>query len=207
MVALLGTDTDRKIAATLDMPVDATTRERRRRKIPACAAAQNTPIVIPPELTAQLGKLSDGEIAKRLGVSQPTISKYRRDLKIECVVEFGSLPDEAFPLLGKELDSVIAKRYGVTRSCVSRRRNLLKIPACTNRSIPNLEQDVVEQLGMRSDSELARVTGLPRHWISQARKHRSIAPFAESESRSRRKAGEDTNQSKAGIAGQGTEMS
>lgn len=150
-IELLGSNSDRNIGARLGLPAEVILRERRKRGIAACQDVKGRAVEIPPELQAQLGIMSDTEIAKRLGVSQPTISRHRRNLNIKCKVEFGSLPDEAIPMLGKEMDSAVAKRFGVTRSCVTRRRNLLGIPALDRTPANGLNFSDTDQQSRFSD--------------------------------------------------------
>jgi hypothetical protein len=126
-LALLGKSSDKVISKMIDAPLTVVKRKRQELKIPQFNPASNAPAVIPQHLIDQFNILTDGQIAKLTGYSQPTISKHRRNLGIETTWAHNELPTEADALLGKIPDVQLAKKYGVSHQAVGQRRQKLEI--------------------------------------------------------------------------------
>lgn len=126
-LALLGKSSDKVISNMIDAPLIVVRRKRQELKIPQFNPASNAPAVIPQHLIDQFNILTDGQIAKLAGYSQPTISKHRRNMGIDTTWAHNELPTEADALLGKIPDVQIAKKYGVSHQAVGQRRQKLEI--------------------------------------------------------------------------------
>jgi hypothetical protein len=126
-LALLGKSSDKVISKMIEAPLTVVKRKRQELKISQFNPASNAPAVIPQHLIDQFNILTDGQIAKLTGYSQPTISKHRRNMGIETTWSHNELPTEADALLGKIPDVQLARKYGVSHQAVGQRRQKLEI--------------------------------------------------------------------------------
>lgn len=180
-VALLGTDTDINVAASLGINLGSVSTKRLKLGIKAFHIVE--PLKIPDHLITQLGVTSDSQIARQLGVSQSAVSQYRRRLGKKPIIEAGTLPPEADAFLGKLNDVQVAKKFNVSNQCVHKRRHKLgiaKAPAPVRKKA-NLElpTSVIERMGKCPDQELAKETGISAHAFTQARLRLGIKGYVQ----------------------------
>jgi transcriptional regulator with XRE-family HTH domain len=134
-----------------------------------------------------LGKLSDHEIARRLGVARTTVSKLRRRLGIAPVRK---AKPRGRPwlrgvraVLGKLSDREVARRTGVHFKTVSEVRRALSIPPAPRRATTVADRtwvpDIRHLLGQIPDREVgkragrsAAVVGIVRRELGIARRQR-----------------------------------
>lgn len=85
---------------------------------------------LPDEIVAQLGKFTDGHLAKQYSLSKRLITNRRRELGISAAPQ-RQLADQALAdgRLGQESDASIAKHYNVSKITVLRWRQGAGIPA------------------------------------------------------------------------------
>lgn len=97
MDALLGTATDRAVAARLGLPPAAVTGRRTRLRIAAYGV-----VVWPARVLALLGTVPDARVAERMGVSQPLVTRKRNQLGIAaCGRKAGNRQRKAGEARGK----------------------------------------------------------------------------------------------------------
>ena len=123
-----------------------------------------------------LGKLSDPELAKKLGVTPSAVCRARQRRGISA--KFVSIDWDAQPL-GKLSDPELAKKLGVTPPAVRKARLRRGIPSFIfRRAAARSDSDWAEQpLGKITDSELARRLGITRGTVRRAREKRGIPPL------------------------------
>lgn len=83
-------------------------------------------------LVALLGRLSDEDVARRAGVSSPTVRDERRRRSIAPFCRRGPVvtwTDDMLALLGTDTDAAVAEALGLTADSVNYRRRVLGIPA------------------------------------------------------------------------------
>jgi len=177
-IALLGTKSDQDLSSEFGIDRHNIRSARYRLSIPAFSGSQPARLIIPDDLKSELGKLSDGEIARRMKVSQSAVSRYRREQAINPIIERGSLPEEANALLGTATDADIAARFGVTRACVFVRRSQLGIDAAF-KTMHTLPEGVVAQLGKKPDSQIAKDSGFSVFLVRKTRTAMGIPVWAD----------------------------
>ena len=169
MIAELGRDTDKTVAAMLDIGVSSVRRKRVLLGIPPFTPRQQHGLE-PRHWTqrelAQLGTVSDYEVAELVGVAPGTVHLKRRLLGIPA---FGRRPDkiewteEMLSLLGTVMDSEITRRFGISASSVKIKRDRLGIaPFIDKRGvvatpellelIRNPSVEVTELIGLKADT-------------------------------------------------------
>ena len=119
--ALLGTDTDRKIAKILRLPIKVVTQERVRLGI-SCLAQRWKEHEI-----ALLGTAPDSELARRLGKSPSAVRSKREQLGISTFLVRWT--DGEIALLGTASDPAVARKLGKHARCVQSMRERLGIPS------------------------------------------------------------------------------
>lgn len=94
-------------------------------------------VPFPPEYEAQLGVLSDKDLAKLTGRSVAYIAKCRKEKGLESPTSRRrhDWTEEDDALLGTDTDANIAERIGVCTTSVSLRRRIKSIPAFGRQSI------------------------------------------------------------------------
>jgi hypothetical protein len=173
MIARLGKDSDRNIAAELDLHRNTVYRKRRLLDIPPYEEPINKEQgrIWTAQDEAMLGKASDRDVAEALGVSATAVGMKRMLLGIppfQPPNERIEWTDEMIALLGVEPDIEVAARYMVDKGCVSRKREELGVAPAGNRVFPELAGDpeLSEILGLTT-GELMR-----RYGVSKATVHR-----------------------------------
>lgn len=150
VILQLGCMPDKKLGEIYDIPQWVITRARNRRAIVSFDEQQNYPSRIQPgdypasanirkihfsqETIDQLGKESDGKIAKRCGVSSNVIRNERTLRGISPFKATGDyqsrkLPKEAIDLLGSVYDRELAARYNVSNTTIADARKKRGIPS------------------------------------------------------------------------------
>lgn len=107
------------------------------------------------EVLAQpdLGQVSDGVIARRLGVARVTVLRARKSCNIQPIVDMHSMKSRhadilAQPDLGQVTDSEIAQRFGVSRAAVMRARHSKNTPCAKPGSELGRQFDAIGCLGL-----------------------------------------------------------
>jgi RNA polymerase subunit RPABC4/transcription elongation factor Spt4 len=122
----LGVETDNAIAERLGVTGVAVLKARHRRGIAPAPRSARKPIprrqprIIVDWASQPLGIDTDYAIAKRLHVSQPTVTlaRQRRGIPPVCPPS----PRRVIPFLGKMPDDVLARELGLSLACVQRHR-------------------------------------------------------------------------------------
>jgi hypothetical protein len=146
------------------------------------------PVSPPPKVDWQaskslLGSMPDSKVAKMLGVAEETVYRHRKEMGIPS---FRSQHDIDWStvshLLGTDTDKNIANELGTTEETVMRHRNDQGI-APFAKSVPMVSrlgddqiQSIDEQLGIRSDTQLASDFPVSREWVGRRRQDRDIPP-------------------------------
>jgi hypothetical protein len=174
MVALLGTDSDAAVARELGMHPSSVTSKRHRLGIPAFnPPPHERPGRFPwqPEHLALLGKVSDGELARTLGLAPATLTRKRQKLGIPPFqpaprpIEWTSAMVER---LGKASDARVAGELGIAQCTVLLKRQDLGI-APTMENLPVERNAEVAGLLRRPTAEVQHRTGLDRETIQRLR--------------------------------------
>jgi hypothetical protein len=118
-IALLGTDTDRAIAARLGVPLNAVKNKRARLDIPGLCQPWTA------DDLALLGTAPDAQLARTLGKSSSAIRRKREALGVST---FAENPWTELALLGTDTDRNIARLLGRTEEAVRVRRKKARIP-------------------------------------------------------------------------------
>ncbi len=125
-----------------------------------------------------LGKVSDGEIARKLGVTPSSVQKARQRRGIAANPNLERY-DWAEQPLGKITDSELARRLGIVRSTVQRAREKRGIPPLVPRpegpsSSYDIDWDKITTLGNHPDAVIARRLGVSKAAVGRARRARGI---------------------------------
>jgi hypothetical protein len=176
-VALLGTQTDAEVAQLLGIHASSVCYARHVRGIPAFRQYLGSPRSFPwtAEDLAMLGKLSDHEVAKTLGLSPSTVARKRRILGIPPFVPRPAtleLPEEGLSLLGQLSDAEVAQRYGYTKEQITNKRKDLGIPPLSYRRVARTPE--LAELLRLPTTEAMRRTGLKGETIAKIRRELGI---------------------------------
>lgn len=133
MLALLGTASDQAVADELGLSAATVSKKRRRLGLPAFQPPSSRARSFPWTKWArvQLGKASDAEVAKRLGLSRTTVMLKRQELGVpthEPALKPIAWSPKMIALLGKVTDTEVARRFGIHQVSVLRKREELRIP-------------------------------------------------------------------------------
>ncbi|MBM5459086.1 hypothetical protein H8F21_16075 [Pseudomonas sp. P66] len=141
---------------------------------------------IPEAVIQQLGKRSDRNLSAEFGISAYFLKQKRLALGIEQFKR-GTYPEEMLELLGKVTDREVGVRFGYSIANVCALRKKLGVastvkPATTptakpikkQREIVTLPQELISQLGIRSDQDLSTEFGIPTYYLKKERKSRGI---------------------------------
>jgi DNA-binding CsgD family transcriptional regulator len=143
--------TDAELSRRLRRSYDCVRNERIRLKIPSICPLNSKRWTRQEERL--LGKLSDAEVAKRLGRSVLSVGMHRRLLGLRKFSRKSRTWTEAEDkLLGTMRDDVLAKKLGCHHNAVTYRRNNLGIPRFF---APFWTTKEDRMLGKRSDKEIA----------------------------------------------------
>jgi hypothetical protein len=156
------------------------------------------------EIVSRLGQEPDKSIAESIDMTRASVSKYRQELGIKAYPKNPpySYPKEAVPhnkvnvpqwvidKLGTMADSDLAKLSGITHRIIWTRRQELGIPSYSEKNNhptqygykPGIERthqihlsdSIIQQLGKRPDSQLAREAGVTENKIFRERTKRGI---------------------------------
>ncbi len=182
-IALLGTDSDEKIAARLGLTKSSVFVRRKKLGVPAFgqSTAEKSHRWTKRQL-AWLGKFSDREIADRIGVSNYTVAYKRRSLGIatRSAGSKKSLLDKLnarqIAKLGTAPDIELARLWGTHRHQVALARRCLGIDNFVIQSIEEFwTPELVERLGKTPDREIADELGVSVTRIAGFRNRNGIA--------------------------------
>ena len=182
MLDLLGTDSDRNVAAELKINHRSVHLKRKALGIP--------PFYEPPRHKKPLGHLwtaeqkallhiyGDREVARRLGISAPAVANARRKFGIPGVEPAPARINwtrEMLEDLGKTTDSQLCRDYRVSSDAVKRKRDELSIPPVKSNRPVDLTDDLREILAM-SNRELRKTYDLSKKTIQRLRKRFDVPP-------------------------------
>ncbi len=128
-----------------------------------------------------LGTMSDGNVARRIGIPQAQVMCKRRSLEIPAFDRKAKIrwTSKRLAQLGKEPDHLLARQWSVPQRAVRSKREELQIKPCpktTRRWTP----EQIKILGTCFDTEVARKLGISASQVAQKRKALGIAPFRSS---------------------------
>jgi hypothetical protein len=130
----------------------------------------------PPEVVAQLGKVPDEELARRLGRTRYCIAQRRRALKIPSLRFSPPWRRRELALLGKLPDQVVAQKLGRSVVAVAHKRRAL-----AGQGRPDAENpwtpERIAQLGRVPDKKLARELGIHPSRVIRKRRSLRILPM------------------------------
>jgi hypothetical protein len=180
MVKLLGTDTDRSIAATLRVHPRSVTHKRLLLRIPAFVyrGAPRSELRWTARALALLGKASDQEVARQLELSVTAVNWRRRRLGIKSFKP--ARPKvlwtaRTLRLLGRVTDKEAARRLGIDKATVKSKREQLKIPSHGWRGTPIARTRKLKALLRLTTRELWEKHGLWPSVVAKLRGEYGIA--------------------------------
>jgi hypothetical protein len=174
MLALLGTDSDAAVARELGVHKESVGYKRHQLGIPAFHPPRHDncrKFSWQPEDLALLGKVSDGELARTLGLATASVNRKRQQLGIPPFqpaprpIEWTSGMIER---LGRASDARVAKELGISIDSVKGKRQALGIPA-TLENLPVERSEEVAALLRLPDTEVSHRTGLDWSTIQRLR--------------------------------------
>lgn len=166
MVKLLGTASDRTVAALLGIKRSSVHRTRKLLNIVPFREPpyERTGYAWPPRALRLLGKMSDRDVAKRLGISASAVQFKRNVLAIPPFAEPQQKikwTDEMLRLLGRSTDRDFVKRFPMTLKSVQLKREELSIAprgAVSRKVVRNAELAALLALPNREVRRLAQVS-------------------------------------------------
>ena len=176
MVGLLGTASDRAVAAELGVHHGSVFMKRR-----ALGIAPFRPPVSPPgtrgyawtrQALHQLGKASDRDLARQLGINASSVFAKRRELGIPSYCPPRRLirwTRKMRALLGKVPDTDIARRFGIVKDSVSRKREELGIEPYRYRSRPIARTADLRKILLLPNPEIRARYGLRKETAARLR--------------------------------------
>jgi len=164
-IALLGTDSDPKIARRLGLSNYAVFDKRRSLGIPR-----------PPQRWTEaeiglLGTASDGEVARRIGKKASTVKFKREQLGIPP--SLARWTKEQIALLGTASDSIVARKLRKNEAAVKRKRIVVGIPPFVAR----WTEEETALLGRGPDDAVAAVLGRTLEAVRLHRTRLSIPAY------------------------------
>ncbi|MFL6202925.1 MAG: hypothetical protein ACJ76J_27475 [Thermoanaerobaculia bacterium] len=174
MLSLLGSDSDRAVAEMLGLNTASVVRKRQELKIPPFYPSHGKHRKFPwrPEDLALLGKVSDGDLARRLGLTRTSVTCKRQGLGIAplCprarVIEWTPAMLER---LGKAADWQIAEELGVASATIHKKRHELGILA-TKEVRPIRQNAAAAEILRLPTHEIKRLEGIDRTTIARLRR-------------------------------------
>ncbi|WHT75653.1 hypothetical protein [Pseudomonas rhodesiae] len=198
-LALLGTDTDRAVAAKLGITIGVVSSKRTRLNIkpsrskgaPEHGALPAAPKAAPKEQSTPkvkfwtvdriklLGTKSDYELGRIWGVSNKRVTKKRAQLQISAFNTHARIEwtEDKIKMLGTMPDKTLAKLLGVSRSCVTLRRSELKIPALVTQQEVVWTEEGLRLLGTMSDKDVSSAIGISSSSVAYKRQQLQIGAF------------------------------
>lgn len=200
----LGKKPDSDVAALFGVPAEQISAARKALGVPAYTKA--SALAGSDEFKALLAEQTNQKLAAQFECSSNTVSRLRKDLKIpplqkkvvdEVAAWYEAHLAEIIPLLGKVSDYALARRYGTFQTRITRLRNQRGIPPLNaqttakpkvtpepakptrrsgRRPTYSLPEEVHDKLGVLSDAELSRQSGIPREHILTHRNILGIKP-------------------------------
>jgi len=165
-IALLGTDTDPKIANIIGVQPHTVFEQRRRLGIPRIVRRWT-------EAECKLlGTDSDEDVARKLGRSECSVARRRVQLGIP-IFRIVDWTDEERQLLGTESDMAIGRKLGRSDAAVQRKREQLGIPAF----VRHWTEEEDSWLGTDSDQAVARSLGRTEAAVRRRRTRRGIPAY------------------------------
>lgn len=135
-------------------------------------------LVWTPDIEAQLGKVSDREIAEKLGVPLYVVANHRKFLGIAAIGKAFEWSPDIDAFLGTNSDKVIGHQLGLSADAVCKRRNFLNIDPYVKRASSRIwtpDQDVL--LGTEPDNDLATKWGVPTSAVRKRRYQKNIPGY------------------------------
>ncbi len=134
---------------------------------------------LPDALIERLGSIPDAHLAKEYGVGARTVTRARNQRgipsnKTSVHLTMVKLIHEMIRD-GELMDTEIARQLQIPHSVVTRQRRQMGVTAVDRRAIQC--PDKIKMLGTASDAELARLWGLTRENVRQARNRQGIPAF------------------------------
>lgn len=185
MDALLGTITDTDLAKLMGCSKSSVLTRRRQLGIPSCYQSHKplNKFVWTSEIDAQIGSMSDKQLAEKLGVTPTTVGKRRRLLGIAAKVEpLSSIWTPELDALFSTTSNVeIASLLGISPPTVQRRRKILNIAPYVKNKRGSQDflwsQDRDALLGTASDTKLAALWGVSRGVVRSRRIQKNIPAY------------------------------
>jgi hypothetical protein len=174
MIELLGTDSDNAVAARLGVGRGSVAYKRHQLGIPPANPPPHEKATghrWRPEELALLGKISDSELARFVGLTPSSISRKRQRLGIAPLQP--TQPIEWTPpmleRLGQVPDAQLAREVGISTTSCSLKRQDLGIPAARESRPVERSEEVAEILHLPT-AEVVHRTGLERMTIKRLRR-------------------------------------
>jgi DNA-binding transcriptional regulator YdaS (Cro superfamily) len=165
MLALLGTDSDAAVARKFGIRPGSVTYKRHQLGIPPFNPPphdQYRRFAWQPEYLAMLGKVSDRELAKALGLARASVTRKRQRLGIppfQPALRPIEWTLEMIGRLGRASDAKVAQELGISPTTVKQKRRALGIPA-TRETLPVERSAEVAALLHLSNTEVRKRTDL-----------------------------------------------
>jgi hypothetical protein len=182
-IAMLGTDTDKAVAAKLGISKSAVFRKRSELNIPGRAfayvgkAPRLPKVKWTPEKIALLGTDTDKAIAKVLGAETISVTLKRRALKIpshsSVICPPAEIPQHLVDQFNVMSDGEIAALTGYSQATVSKHRRNMGI--ATTYTQGTLPEEANALLGKSIDSEIAKKYGVSVQCVNSRRRKLGIA--------------------------------
>lgn len=177
MTALLGTAPDTEVAAELGVPARSVMYKRHLLGIPAyflARARKRRSSFWTPDRIAQLGKLSDAELARLWGISKSAVHARRRILGIPAS-QPAPVPlqwtERMRSALGRDTDPEVARQLGISVKAVRRERWRLGIPPFRPFPMKVVRSPALRQVVARSSySETMEEAGIGKDMVRVLRR-------------------------------------
>lgn len=175
-IALLGTDSDRRIAKRLGTSPGSVTFKRRVLRIPSFRPRPKR-IRWTREMISLLGIVNDRDFARRFGITQDAVKQKRDELRIEPLR--GWKPYARTASIAKLLrrPNYELKDLGLTKSLIQKLRREFGIPAPESSRSRRWTPKNLARLGKETDGAIAKRLGVTPGAVQHKRASLGIAPF------------------------------